>query len=305
MKSTDVVVAGDLYVDLILSGFDSWLEPGRETFAREFAKDAGGGAAITGCGLAKLSSRVEAFGVAGASDSEWLLARLRECGVDTGAVQLHPFEPTAFTVVASTATERGFLTYPGANRALPEAVLRAARQQAFAHARHVHLAYPVALESAQELVDSLHRCDCSVSLDVGWHPKWMADARALELLRRVDLFFPNEVEGLRLTGTSDASHALECFAQLGLRKVALKLGAKGAALLWDGQVFEGAPPRVTPVDVTGAGDAFNAGFLYAWLGGHSPEQCLAAGNLCGALSTEAYGGIAGLPGAERFREYWP
>ena len=50
----DVLVAGDLFLDLVLSGFESWPQPGEEAFAKKFHKEIGGGAAITACGLSKL-----------------------------------------------------------------------------------------------------------------------------------------------------------------------------------------------------------------------------------------------------------
>ena len=56
-------------------------------------------------------------------------------------------------------------------------------------------------------------------------------------------------------------------------------------------------PRVTAVDTTGAGDAFNAGFLSAWLRGGTPAMCLATGNTVGAASTRAAGGLDALPHA--------
>jgi sugar/nucleoside kinase (ribokinase family) len=49
------------------------------------------------------------------------------------------------------------------------------------------------------------------------------------------------------------------------------------------------------VDTTGAGDCFDAGFLYAWLRGEDPQSCLKTGVLCGAHSTRRLGGIAGFP----------
>jgi ribokinase len=59
------------------------------------------------------------------------------------------------------------------------------------------------------------------------------------------------------------------------------------------------PHQVRPVDTTGAGDCFNAGFLHAMLAGENPKRCLETANVCGALSTEVLGGIDGFPPRER------
>jgi sugar/nucleoside kinase (ribokinase family) len=82
---------------------------------------------------------------------------------------------------------------------------------------------------------------------------------------------------------------------MGLSNIALKLGSQGAMLLWDDEIFACPPQRVQPIDTTGAGDCFNAGFLYGMLQEKSPEQCLQIGNLCGALSTLGTGGLASFP----------
>jgi sugar/nucleoside kinase (ribokinase family) len=81
--------------------------------------------------------------------------------------------------------------------------------------------------------------------------------------------------------------------------VALKLGAEGAALLWKGEFLRADSYPVEPVDTTGAGDCFDAGFLHEWLQGAPPEECLRAGTICGGLSTEKMGGLDGFPTAER------
>jgi sugar/nucleoside kinase (ribokinase family) len=76
----------------------------------------------------------------------------------------------------------------------------------------------------------------------------------------------------------------------------IKLGALGSRWLRaDGDVVMPAPRVPIPVDTTGAGDAFNAGFLAAWLRGSPPAACLATGNAVGAASTRAAGGLDALP----------
>lgn len=59
-------------------------------------------------------------------------------------------------------------------------------------------------------------------------------------------------------------------------------------------IFRRAAPRVEVVDTTGAGDAFNAGFLDAWLDGADGERCLYAAIEAGSRSVQAAGGIESL-----------
>jgi ribokinase len=299
MKNMDVVVAGELFVDLILGGFDSWPEAGKESFAREFAREAGGGAAITACGLARLGTQTAVLGIVGGNDGDWLISRLGSLGVETSAIGRHASEPTGISVSVTTAGDRSFFTYTGANRGLPAALSEAARTRAFAGGRHVHLACAPPLNDAEELLASIHQNGCTVSLDAGWHEDWLAHPGLLPVLRSIDLFFPNEVEAARISGQQDTGRILDFFAGAGIRRVALKLGHQGAALLWDGRIFRAAPHPVHAIEPVGAGDCFDAGFLYAWLKGSSPEACLNVANLCGALSTEARGGIEGFPNIER------
>jgi len=104
------------------------------------------------------------------------------------------------------------------------------------------------------------------------------------LLSRVDVLCVNEAES-KLYAPAPAE----------ARTTVIKLGARGSRWISDGTDTRVAAPRVRAVDTTGAGDAFNGGFLTAYLGGGSPRDCLRFGNEIGARSTLAPGGIAGLP----------
>jgi sugar/nucleoside kinase (ribokinase family) len=295
----DVLVAGDLFVDLIMSGVSSWPTPGTEVFAREFRRDIGGGAAITACGLARLGTRTAAFSVVGQDNGSWVADRLTNFGVITSELRFDPAEPTGLSVAISTPEDRTFLSYQGANRLFHEALLEAVATNRLGRARHIHLGWAPPLDTALGLLASIRDRGCSITLDVGWHEAWLSDSRVPELLPMIDVFFPNEVEAQRITGEVDAERSLRWFEAAGARRVALKLGSRGAALLWDGEILRVTPCKVLPVDTIGAGDSFDAGFLHYWLRGASPLTCLRAGNFCGGASTEAYGGVSAFPDAER------
>jgi hypothetical protein len=112
----EVVVAGELYADLIMGGFDFWPQPGQEAFAKEFRREIGGGAAITACGLATLGTATTLFGIVGSDSQAWIAERLAARGVDTALLRTNANEPTAFTVAVSTPHDRAFFTYLGANK---------------------------------------------------------------------------------------------------------------------------------------------------------------------------------------------
>jgi ribokinase len=298
-RQFDVIAAGDVFADLIMSGFPSWPAPGTEAFATNFHREIGGGAAISACGLATLGSRSAVLGVVGHDTGEWVARRLKSCGVVTSGLRFHPTEPTAFSVAISTPEDRTFLTFPGSNRHFSTFLAETVAGGELAGTRHIHLACAPALDTAALLFEAIRRNGCSISLDVGWHEGWLTDARAMALMPLIDIFFPNEPEARKMTGELVPEKSLRKFEAAGAKRVALKLGQAGAALLCDGEILRGRPISVRPLDTIGAGDSFNAGFLHFWLRGESPATCLRAANFCGAASTEAFGGIDGFPNAER------
>ena len=78
---------------------------------------------------------------------------------------------------------------------------------------------------------------------------------------------------------------------------------KGSIAVKDGRLYQAAPYIVEAVDTTGAGDSFNAGFVYGFLRGKSMEECLKCGNGCGALSVTALGGNTGFPTEEKLETF--
>ncbi len=170
-----------------------------------------------------------------------------------------------------------------------------ASRSEFAKARHVHLASAPEPPEAENLFRAIVEQGSSLSVDVGWHPEWLSDMRSKKALRSVDIFLPNEREAALMTGENEPRRILETFRKMGMKRVALKLGPLGSALLYDEEIMFCASIPVQAVDTTGAGDCFDAGFLFAWLREDDPQICLKTGTVCGALSTRSLGGIAGFP----------
>jgi sugar/nucleoside kinase (ribokinase family) len=288
-KRWEVITFGDVFIDLVMSGFTRWPEPGEEVTARSLTQDVGGGAAITACRLAQLGRRVALIAAVG-EDGGWFRQRIGRCGVDCDLLQIDEAGRTATTVAISTIADRSFFTFPGANVRLAEMLADQTITSQMSLAQHVHLASAVEPARLVELTRQLHQSGTTISVDVGWVESWLRDPASLVALREVDLFLPNEREGRAMTGETDPELILRTFAQAGIARVALKLGAAGAMMIDAGQILACAAPVVEVVDTTGAGDCFDAGFISAWIDGQAAANCLQLGNACGAQSTTTPGG---------------
>jgi sugar/nucleoside kinase (ribokinase family) len=301
-KTWDVVVVGDFFIDIIMSGFYTLPKLGEEGFAQTMRTEIGGGAAITSSGLARLGLKVAVLGVVGHEDGIWIVKRLMNAGVNASALEIHESEPSGHTVSVSTPEDRAFFTYYGANEQLTRLIKEKDARKLMASARHVHFACGPDPVLDAGLFRELKRHDCNVSIDVGWHEMWLTDPASYDLLRAADMFFPNEREAELMTGCSDPRDMLRTLGEKGIPRVALKLGANGAMLDWEGEIHTAPPYPVDPLDTTGAGDSFDAGFIYGWVCGEPPSDCLQIGAVCGALSTRGLGGIATFPTKNELQE---
>jgi len=195
-------------------------------------------------------------------------------------------------VAVSTADDRYFLTHVGANadldRLLPRGIF-----SYLARARHVHFALqPRDFSMWTSLARRLETRGVNTSWDPGWNPG-LAKAPGVEaLLGAITVLFANEAEGRHWTRRRKPEAVLRALA-LRVRLPVLKLGRRGAAA-WQrsedgtGRAITTPAVAVKSAETTGAGDAFNAGFLAAYLRGASLPECLRRGVKAG--SARAAGG---------------
>lgn len=286
---------GEAFEDLIFHGLRRLPRPGEELRAPQFARTMGGGTLITAVAATRMGARVEV--VSALSDEA--ARRMRAEGVRVRNLGRRG-EPHAVSVALSTHGERAFVTFDGVNEQL-EARLLAWFARGLPRAAHVHVALdPRDMASWANVTERLRARGITTSWDFGWHED-LPDRRGFEtLLGALDWVFVNEREARLYTGTTTMARALRRWQTLA-RRVVVKQGARGALALVNGAIVRVPAPRVRVVDTTGAGDAFNGGFLAVLVRGQGVAACLRAGVRMGSLSTRAAGGLDALPRARPLR----
>jgi sugar/nucleoside kinase (ribokinase family) len=322
MDDLDLLVLGDCNPDLVLSGTDLHPRFGQaERLVDEARLTIGGSGAIFACAAARLGLRTALTAVVGDDLlGRWMLDQLAARGVDVGGCKVDPARPTGLTVVLSQPGDRAILTAVGTIAALRVEDVDRDRRRA---ARHLHVSSYFLQAALRPGLAGLFReareQGHSTSVDPNWDPDEAWDAGLHALLPHVDCLLPNAVEAVRIAATAAsapppgdppaagpgpggveaAAAALAAAGPL----VAVKLGAAGAVAAAPGgrgPLRVQVPPvaAATVVDTTGAGDSFDAGFLFGRLAGWPLERALALACACGTLSTRAAGGVEAQPTLE-------
>ena len=297
----DVLVLAELNLDVIVHTGKSPMFGQVEQRVDGAAITLGSSGAITASALVALGLRVAICGTVGADRSGSLvLDMLSGFGVDTSAVEQLAGEATGLTVALTAPNgDRALMTYPGA---MALSTTGAVPRNLLERSRHLHLSSVYLQTGLQPGLASWlagRPAGMTVSVDPGWDPgeSWCAVG---DLLPVVDWFLPNENECLAIDGHpgSTVADAARRIAANG-PSVVVKRGATGAMMVTDGEahVRSVVGPVRQPVDTTGAGDNFDAGFLAAMLRGADPLTALAEGCACGAISIEGTGGTGRLASA--------
>lgn len=304
MKKWDVFVYGDCNADLIIRGVKKLPQPGSEKEIQGIETYPGGGAALFTMGIGKLGLKsVLQSGVGGDIYGDFLLERLKEAGVDCSLMTRHIKERTGISLSFTDQTDRAFLTDKGTNRLLSLELLSLKNLK---QATHIHLTGYQGDQNHQEYVAALKRIrelsGITVSFDVGWDDSEEWSRQIYELFPYLDVVFMNETEALHYSRKDSPEAAAADMAETAGLAV-IKLGSQGAMAACGGELFMAPSYRVEAVDSTGAGDSFNAGFIYGYLKGCPVEDCLTYGNACGAMSVGMAGGNTGFPHEEELKRW--
>ena len=283
---------GELNLDLILYGLPRELAVDRELLASDMAFTLGSSSAILAHNLCVLGTRVGFISRIGPDPlGKIAVERLSAAGVDTSRVRQGTGKTsTGLTIVLPHSQHRYIFTYPGA---MFEMQYSDIDMDYLRSARHLHLSSFFLHRALRPRIANLFQrakeAGLTTSLDTNDDPEnqWGKDLH--DVLKYVDLFFPNDREAKKIAGTTDLSQALNFLAGLAKTVVVKRGSAAAICRSGDGQ-WSLAPPPVTTVDDVGAGDTFNAGFLCLYLRGAKLEDCLAFANLAAAFSVTKAGG---------------
>lgn len=296
LSSPRIAVIGELNADLVASGLIHPPALGCEVLAEDFQTVLGSASAIFACGIARLKHPVSFFSKVGDDElGRFCLDILRQEGISARNVQTVSRAQTGVTISLSTRSDRALVTMLGLISELRYADLNI---EALRGHSHLHLtsyflqtglrpAFPRILREARKL-------GLTTSFDPNSDPSASWKGEIWRTIDATTILFLNREEALKLTRQRKVRSALQVLAKHA-PCVVIKLGPGGATAAAGNEIVSVPGFDVVPVDTTGAGDSFAAGFVHAFLSGRDLRQCLIEGNACGALSTQKIGGTAGQP----------
>jgi sugar/nucleoside kinase (ribokinase family) len=288
----DVLVVGELNIDLILDGLQQLPELGKEILADKMLYTMGSSSAIFASNLSTLGTSVNFVGCIGKDDfAEKIIQELNSKNVNTTGIIRSGTAATGITVAFNFQQRRGMVTYPGAMNELSEADITDAMLQ---NAKHLHVSsvfiQPALKPGITKLFKRAKQFGLTTSLDPQWdsYEQWHCDWN--NLLPLVDVFLPNIEELKNITQQSSLQNAVNSIKHH-TNILAVKNSIEGAIAFYKNEVVE-QPAFIDHgfADAIGAGDSFDAGFIRQFIAGKSLKECAELGAICGAINTTAHGG---------------
>ncbi len=265
-----------------------------EGFVTEFKISGGGSAANTIVGLARLELKTGFIGkVASDMEGKFLLDELKEEGVDVNGIIITKTGRSGKVMgYIDHNGDRALYVDPGVNNQLEYADINL---EYVSGTKYIHLSSFVGekpLDAQKRFIDQLS--GMKVCFDPGALYARRGFNELKPIIQRSFAVLPNELEIKLLTGQSYEQGA-KTFLELGAEIVGVKLGKQGCYVTDGKENHTIKTYNVEVVDTTGAGDAFNAGFIYGLLKGKDLFECGRIGNFVASRCISQIGARTGLP----------
>ena len=299
-KPVDVIVIGELNVDIILNSISNLPQIGKELIADYMEVTLGSSSAIFASNLSALGVKVAFIGKIGEDNfARVVIDSLEKKKVDTSHIIKSKSLNTGATIVLVYGQDRANITYPGAMYDLNLADIDFSF---LSGAKHMHFAtcfmQPGIKHDLPLLFRRAKKSGLTTSLDAQWDPEEKWELPLEELLPFVDIFLPNMQEFKFLTCSNSMEEGIQKIKSFS-HYVIIKNGSDGA-YGWDGTQLIHQPAFVNNrvVDTVGAGDSFDAGFIKDFIDKKTFRKCLEAGALAGAINTTMSGGTGAFRDTE-------
>ena len=300
VRPLDVIVVGNLNID-ITAFIEAPPPPDSEVEAHIFNISFGGSAANLATALSKLSCKVGLVAHIGSDElGKTALMELKREGVYTSYIHIEKGQTTGFVVViVERSGVKRMIAFRGANsflssRSLP---LRAARRTYIVHASSVKPSI------ANGIASKALKGKAIFTYDPGGAAIKYKFKDFQPVLEKTKILFLNKTEAESLTSESDPRRVADLLLDY-VPVVVVKLGAQGVYASYEGEDIHVPAFEVDMViDTTGAGDAFNAGFLKGLLLNLPLRECCLLGNAVAAMKITAPGARGGLPTLQQLSEF--
>jgi ribokinase len=300
----DAVGFGALNLDKIFM-VDKIPKKDEEGFVRKIELHPGGSSANTIVGLSKLGMRTSFIGKTGNDgDGRVLIEDFRRQGVDTSFIIMGDGRSGNAMIFVDDEGNRAILVDPGVNDTIE---FNEINPEVFEKAKLIHLTSFICKNGIQSFESQKMAVEIAKEkgIYITFDPGLIYIERGLKeletMIRGTTIFLPNRKE-LELLMNMDYVDASRELISMGCKIVAVKMGAEGCYVTNGKEEVTVKPFTVEVVDTTGAGDAFNAGFIYGFLKGYSLGKCGRIGNFVASRNIQKVGARAGLPSKDEFAD---
>lgn len=201
---------------------------------------------------------------------------------------------TALIMVDENSAQNCILVVSGACGNVTDADIEKARP-AIENADLLLLQLEINMDAIYKIIEVAHKAGVKTVLNTA--PVQKVDQTVFS---KIDIVTPNEVEagiitGVEVTDEQSARKAAQVFIDWGVKSVVITMGKAGAFVMNEKEQAFIPSIKVDAVDTTGAGDAFNGGFVTALVEGKNIFEAAKFANVTGALSVTKLGTAPAMP----------
>ena len=295
--NAECLVIGDLNLDLVLSKLDRFPEIGSEVISRDYEMVIGGSGGIFTAVLSMLGVRTAVLSKIGIDiNGKFLLEEMKKYNTETETVILSENEKTGITISISFSIGKSQIS---SIEIIKNFTIEDFQLQVQDPLKHVHFPAFYMMEGLKpkyiELIELLKSKSEKItfSMDTNDDPSDKWGEEIYDIFKHIDILFLNKKEALKISRGKNEEKALEILENF-VEKIIIKKGVEGYHARIDGIDYRGYCRNTTNqnfMDSTGAGDNFDAAFIFGFLKNLDTKKTLDFANLCAEKSIEYIGGV--------------